>query len=159
MKKVLSIILIVIILIILLANILSILEFSFFGFRMFRVASGSMEPEIPINSLIIIKKENDYHEGDIVTYHDSVSYTTHRIIKIDDVVVITKGDANEIDDDPITKESILGKVVFKISFIRFVTDLMKKPISWVVLFAAGMLILYKMPISKRLLRRKSRIDS
>ena len=158
MNKVLKILLIVVIFIILLINILSALEFSFLGFRMFRVASGSMEPTIPINSLIIIKKEKEYKEKDIVTYRDSSGYTTHRIIKVNEESVTTQGDANEISDKPITKESIIGKVVLKISLLKDITEILKKPISWVILFGIGILIVLKAPIKVKRVENKSKTE-
>ena len=60
MKNVLKVLLIVVVFIILLVNVLSILEVSFFGFRVFRIASGSMEPTLPINTLILIRKQDRY---------------------------------------------------------------------------------------------------
>ena len=76
MKKVFSVILLVLIFIVLLFNIVSIFEFSFFGFRIFKVATGSMEPTLAINSIIVVKKTNDLNIGDIITFQDSRGYTT-----------------------------------------------------------------------------------
>ena len=98
MKKVLSIILIVLIFILLLFNIVSIFEFSFFGFRIFKVATGSMEPTLSINSIIVVKKTDDLNIGDIITFQDSRGYTTHRIVEMNEDSITTKGDANNVKD-------------------------------------------------------------
>ncbi len=157
MKNVLKVLLIIVVLIILLVNVLSILEVSFFGFRVFRIASGSMEPTLPINTLILIRKQDRYYKNDIVTYRDSSGYTTHRVVDITDEAITTKGDANAVADTPIAKESIIGKLVFKIDFFAFAMYLFKKPIFWILFFGIGMLLMFLFPVKAKL--RVKRIDS
>ena len=94
-KVIISSILIFVVSIILLLNIFSALRLSFFGYRLFQVQTGSMEPKIKINDLIIIKEKRNYKKNDIVTYKDeNNNYVTHRIVKITKKEVIAKGDAN-----------------------------------------------------------------
>lgn len=86
-----------------------------FGYSILNVSSGSMEQEIKVNDLIIIKKTDDYQVNDIVTYlkdGDDIP-VTHRIIKITpEGLYITKGDANNTEDRfPVEKDEILGEVV------------------------------------------------
>ena len=86
---------------------------NFFGYTFFEVVSGSMSPYIEKSDFIFIDvTDNDYKEKDVVTFEsDDGSFITHRIIKITDTAVITKGDANNTIDNPITKDKIIGKVV------------------------------------------------
>ena len=49
---------------------------------------------------------------DIITYKSDNAFITHRIIKMDGDSIIAKGDNNNTQDKPITKDAVLGKVVF-----------------------------------------------
>ena len=86
---------------------------SYFGYTFFEVASGSMSDAINVLDLVVIKLDNeDLKIGDVVTYKNGKDFITHRINKINDEKIITKGDANNDVDKPIIKEDIIGKVVF-----------------------------------------------
>lgn len=85
--------------------------FETFGYSFFNVATGSMEPAISQNDIIIVKKTDDYVVGDIVTFEKDGEYITHRIIDIANDIVTTKGDANNTNDVAISKEDIIGEVI------------------------------------------------
>lgn len=84
---------------------------NFFGYAIFEVASGSMEPTITTNDLIIIKITNKVKINDIITYRNSGAFITHRIVQTEGDYFITRGDANNSQDIPISTSQILGKVV------------------------------------------------
>lgn len=77
------------------------------------IKSGSMQPILNIGDIIIIKKQNDYEIGDIITYNFNDEYfVTHRIIEKIDKDFITKGDNNTCEDEEHVKlENIEGKVI------------------------------------------------
>ena len=83
-----------------------------FGYTFFEVGSGSMSPTILSNDVIIVKLNEDYQVNDIVTFRYDNSIVTHRIVKIFDDKIITKGDVNNIRDLSVKKKFIIGKVVF-----------------------------------------------
>ena len=83
-----------------------------FGYSIFSTETASMSPTIEIGDIVIVKIGKDVQEKDIITYRDDNSFITHRIIKIDGDSIIAKGDNNNTQDKPITKDAILGKVVF-----------------------------------------------
>lgn len=85
---------------------------SVFGYTYFEVASGSMEPEIGVHDIVILKLNSDYKVNDIVTYISDEDFVTHRIIGINNKMIVTKGDANNTKDNPITYKEIIGKVVY-----------------------------------------------
>ena len=85
--------------------------FEIFGYSVFNVATGSMEPTIKQNDIIIVKTTNQYQEKDIITFEKDGDYITHRIININDNNIITKGDANNTNDVAISKDAVVGKVV------------------------------------------------
>lgn len=84
-----------------------------FGNGCLIVVTGSMEPTIHIKELIIIQEQKDYKINDIVTYKNKENnFVTHRIIEINGNEIITRGDNNTINDDPIKVTDIEGKVIF-----------------------------------------------
>lgn len=82
-------------------------------FHFYLIQTGSMRPEIQIGEIVMVKKKQDYQEGDIVTYQVNQSYfVTHRIIEKTEKGFFTKGDFNNTKDEKIVqKEEIQGKVV------------------------------------------------
>ncbi len=84
------------------------------GYKPLVVLSGSMKPTFKVGSVIYYKKvdASKLHEDDIITFHyDNETFITHRIIKIEDGMYQTKGDANNTPDyKMIPYENIQGKV-------------------------------------------------
>lgn len=91
------------------------------NFKFFIVESGSMQPSLNIGELIAVNEKEDYKVDDIVTFYekDFGGYVTHRIIDINEKgMITTKGDFNNtIDKMQITKENIIGKVVYNSGFL------------------------------------------
>ena len=87
----------------------------FLGYGYGMILSGSMEPSLSINDLIIVKEKDSYNVGDIVVFENGNILTTHRIISQDINKIITKGDANNTEDNPINPSAIKGKLVHSIS--------------------------------------------
>lgn len=86
-----------------------------FGYTYYSVATGSMKPVISPNDLIFVKITKNVSKGDIITFKDSASIVTHRLIDINNNKYITKGDANNTSDTGISKSDIIGKVVYVIT--------------------------------------------
>lgn len=85
----------------------------FFGSSPLIVVTGSMEPTIHIKEFIIIKEMENYKVNDIVTYKNNENnFVTHRIVEKNEDTIITRGDNNTINDEPIKVDNIEGKVVF-----------------------------------------------
>ena len=79
--------------------------------EIFEVETGSMEDGIHPGDYVLILQKELYVTGDIVTYAKDGYYITHRIIKIDSEGIVTKGDANNTEDEKIDKSAIVGKVI------------------------------------------------
>lgn len=97
-----------------------------FSYQPVAVATGSMEKEIFIGDIVIIKKcsVNDIIEGDIIQYKLDGYTVIHRVVtkeqKQGDVYFITKGDNNkQIDMYPVNEEQVIGKVVLKIRYLGY----------------------------------------
>lgn len=85
--------------------------FDFFGFSIFRVETGSMEPVIKQNDIIIVKKQKNYKLKDIITFKSEKEYVTHRIVSKRGETIVTKGDANNTKDVAIQMSQVVGKVI------------------------------------------------
>jgi len=97
-----------------------------FGWKMLVVQSGSMEPAIKTGSVVLIKKQDTYSMGDIITFaNGGMDSTTHRVTKTTVVkgkeIFTTKGDANQGEDrEAVGIDSILGKAVFSVPYLGYV---------------------------------------
>ncbi len=90
-----------------------------FGYSIFQIETGSMSKALEIEDIIIVKIGNqDLKKDDIITFKQDNNLITHRIIKIDNDVITTKGDSNSAEDEPIKKEDIVGKVEIIIPNVR-----------------------------------------
>ena len=79
----------------------------------YKVITGSMEPKIKSGDYILVIKSKEYKKGDIVTYFNDGYYVTHRIESINGNKVVTKGDANNKEDEVFDSNSIIGKLIYK----------------------------------------------
>lgn len=86
-----------------------------FGYEIYNVVSGSMEPEIPVGSLILVTpvRPESLAEGDIIAFESAGSVVTHRVAENKKLEgeLITKGDANEKEDiRPVPYAGVIGLV-------------------------------------------------
>ena len=104
---------------------------SYFGYRIYNVLTNSMvgEAEDCFNAgdIIIVKltEPEEVEIGDIITFvpgRDERSYLTHRVVEVNHelngipgIYFVTRGDANNSDDPPISGSMLVGKKVFTIS--------------------------------------------
>lgn len=107
LKKVLNIFLIIIIV---LLGLYIILRFTN-TLEIYEVQTGSMEDGIQVGDYILINKRSNYKVNDVITFERDDGYITHRIVSIEEDKIITKGDANNTEDDAIDKKSVIGKVI------------------------------------------------
>ena len=90
------------------------------GTGFFIVTSGSMRPEIPVGSLLLVAEvsEDDIREDDVITFFATAGndIVTHRVREIlsenGRKVFITRGDANNTDDPPLEYDRIIGRLLF-----------------------------------------------
>lgn len=89
----------------------------------FIVKSGSMEPTIKKQSLVIVAPKSIYKVDDIITYRKSNTTITHRLVeKIGEDTFKTKGDHNDTADLDFVKEgSVVGKVILVLPFFGILT--------------------------------------
>ena len=118
-KKIVNIILIILIVLISIFAVLKIAN----KVEIYKVQTGSMEDNIHTGDYILLLKKSDYNVGDIVTFKVKDYHVTHRIIKENGDKIITKGDANNKEDEEISKKDIIGKVVFSGGLLNFIIEI------------------------------------
>lgn len=122
------------------------------GYKFMIVSSGSMEPTLPVGSLVVIKPcdYEDLELGDIVTMDTSASYLTHRVYgkKIDGEVIdpsdprydspearwFTKGDNNDTLDGAINNE-VVGTVEYCFKSVGVVVRYVKSNYTYLIAMA------------------------
>ena len=149
MKKIFKVSFYVVMLVIVTFNIFSAMNIPFFGFQLFRVGSGSMEPILSVNDLVLVQKKEKYQIDDIITFKNNDAYVTHRIIEINGDNYLTKGDANNTVDDEIDKDAVIGKMIYKFMILGFISNMFRSPIALVLLFVIGIFITILIPDSKK----------
>ena len=114
---------------------------SVFGFSVLQVTSGSMEPEIPVGGIVIVRrvKPDSLKVGDVISFYSndvdiSGKVNTHRIIEIKqsesgEKIFRTKGDANEYADTAAVFEiDLVGKMIMNLGSVGgSVFDILRNP--------------------------------
>lgn len=98
------------------------------GIEPYGILSNSMEPLIPVGSVIYVKscEAQDVEEGDVITFKlgaASANVATHRIVEKDSDAeqFVTKGDYNnEADANPVAFERLIGKHVMTIPYLGYI---------------------------------------
>ena len=88
--------------------------------EIYRVKTGSMEEKIHVGDYILIYRQESYNVGEVVTYTSNEGFITHRIIRKDGNKIITKGDANDSEDNEIIESTIVGKVIMSGGTLNFI---------------------------------------
>ena len=99
-------------------NILEKEYVNIFGYTYFKVETASMADTIMIGDIVIVKINGDFLENDIISYKENNKIITHRIVKIDNDKIITKGDNNNVADSEIFQKDVIGKVVFVVKNVE-----------------------------------------
>ena len=127
------------------------------------VASGSMIPELEVYDVLIVQGHEpfkDVEKGDIIVFNrpsDHNRVIVHRVASIIDdepKTLRTKGDANPASipgtDFPITEEEYIGKVVYTLPQVGYVTQLLKPPINYVIIaLVIGVMIVKQITKKKK----------
>ena len=126
------------------------------GYSVFRVMTGSMEPEIREDSLLVVKKtpSEDIVPGDVISFFSpdpmlEGAVNTHRVVRIEKengrTQFITKGDANVIEDTyPVDASALVGKAVFKSYWLGKAVSLLANPLVFGIIILLPLLIILLM---------------
>jgi len=107
------------------------------GFQPSIIASGSMRPTLDVGDIAITVQTHpeNIKVGDIIQYwrQGETAPIIHRVIQIERAggitYIVTKGDANDASDEPITVTQTVGKVVLIIPKIGWISIALKTAIS------------------------------
>ena len=130
------------------------------------VASGSMIPELEVYDVLVVQGHEPFEDleiGDIIVFNrpsDHNRVIVHRVVSITDddpITLRTKGDANPASipgtDFPITEEEYIGKVVYTLPQVGYITQLLKPPINYVIIVVVIGIMVVKQ-ITKRKKEKK-----
>lgn len=112
-----------------------------FGIGMGVVMTGSMEPNITEEDLIIVKSADEYHIDEVIVYQSQGKLIVHRIIEIDGDMIITKGDANNVSDEAININQVKGKVTKVLVGFGSLIKFIKSPFGVVLILGVAILLL------------------
>ena len=128
----------------------------FTGIQSYVVISGSMEPTIPVGSMVYAKPVTpaSVKEGDIIVFYSTdpdVSGSnalpvTHRVVKNNktDSEIITKGDANAQEDlFPVSYVNVKGIVLQHVPYLGYVASPLASPmgkLALILIILAGYLL-------------------
>lgn len=118
------------------------------GLNVYTIISGSMQPTYNVGDLIYVKKvpAEMIEVGDPITFvlNEDLVVATHRVVKIDteNQRFYTKGDNNQIaDTNPVHFKNLIGKPIFKIPYLGYVSDWVQSPPGIYVAIAVGVALL------------------
>lgn len=126
------------------------------GYSVFRVMTGSMEPEIREDSLLVVQKTppEDIAPGDVISFFSpdpmlEGAVNTHRVVRVEKengrIQFITKGDANVIEDTyPVDASALVGKAVFKSYWLGKAVSLLSNPLVFGIIILLPLLIILLM---------------
>lgn len=98
-----------------------------FGMGMAVVMSGSMEPTLSTGDLVFVRAADAVAVSDIVVFQTEGRLVVHRVVATDGNVVVTRGDANDVDDAPITASAIKGVVVARVPVVGVLVQALRTP--------------------------------
>lgn len=127
------------------------------------VASGSMVPVLEVYDVLVVQGHDPFKEieiGDIIVFNrpsDHNRVIVHRVVSIIDEnpkIIRTQGDANPASipgtDFPISEEEYIGKVVFTLPQVGYVTQVLKPPTNYIIIaIVIGVMIVKQMMGKKK----------
>ncbi len=135
------------------------------------VASGSMIPELEVYDVLIVQGHEPFEDietGDVIVFNrpsDHNRVIVHRVVSIisdEPKEIRTKGDANPASipgtDFPITEEEYIGKVVYTLPQVGYVTQLLKPPINYIIIAVVIGVMIVKQVTKKKKLKDTTHSD-
>lgn len=123
------------------------------GATAYTVLTGSMRPSYPPGDLLVVRDVpmEEISIGDVVTYQlesGKPEVVTHRIVGVSATLngerqFTLRGDANNVDDDPVIEAQVRGKLWYAIPKLGFVNSAFNgQQRSWMTLVAVTGLLTY-----------------
>ena len=121
------------------------------GFQPSIIASGSMRPTLDVGDIAITvqTRPETIKVGDIIQYwkQGEPAPTIHRVVEVykagDTTYFVTRGDANNAPDDPISPTRTVGKLIFTIPKLGWISIALKTATAKIfAFFSANTLLAY-----------------
>ena len=147
MVKTICNILSTIILVVLLALAAVLIVPVILGYTELAVLTGSMQPTIPVGSLVYVKpvEASELEVGDVCTYYlsDGETFVTHRVISIDSdaQTLVTQGDANEDPDGDLPFSQVYGRADFHLPYLGIAIQNIRTPVGITTICGVVMLVI------------------
>lgn len=126
------------------ASCVPILVPQIMGYEIYHVLTGSMEPEIPVGSILYVEKvaPENIVTDDVIAFHGADGIITHRVVEnhVVEGELTTKGDANAGEDlSAVDYEAVIGRVAKHYPMIGAIMDLYTSAVGkvYLILFAAS----------------------
>ena len=121
-----------------------------FGYQFYVIVSPSMEPELCVGDVILSKKYTgqEIETGDIITFvgkEGSLAgkVVTHQVIAVDEsggeMMIITKGLANNVEDPAITENDVLSVMQRKMAVFGSIYRVMTSTPGFILLILLPLL--------------------
>ncbi|KQY47174.1 signal peptidase I [Cellulomonas sp. Root137] len=119
----------------------------------YTILTGSMQPTLPPGTLVVTRvvPVESIDIGDVLTYQlhsNQPEVVTHRVVGVGftgegERLVVTRGDANNVDDDPVRAVQVRGVVAYHVPYLGYLNTWVgiNRP-GWLLKSVAGALILY-----------------
>lgn len=78
------------------------------------ITSSSMWPSLKQGDIVFIRgvsAKEELNLGEVVVYENEKGFTIHRVAKLNEDTLVTRGDANNKDDEPVSYDKVVGKAV------------------------------------------------
>lgn len=121
------------------------------GIHLYNIDSGSMTPSLKVGTLVVVRPQNDYQVGQVITFKAQSAQTqtiTHRIVDRQEkngiIAFTTKGDANDSADDfLVVKDRVIGREILKLPYFGYFVLFAQKPLGLILLIIVpATLIIY-----------------
>ncbi|MDD5863368.1 MAG: signal peptidase I [Firmicutes bacterium] len=127
------------------------------GYSMLRVLTASMEPAIPVDSLLIVHETppEQIQPGDVISFYSpdpdlQGAVNTHRVTAVSEqdgsLRFTTQGDANAVSDEyPVSAEDMIGKVIFVSPWLGKLIRLIGNPLIYfpMIFIPLGLLVFFE----------------
>ncbi|MBQ9768615.1 MAG: signal peptidase I [Clostridia bacterium] len=121
------------------------------GLNVYNVISGSMEPTYSVGDLIYVKTVDYEDVAEKVKVDDPITFVlnedkvvaTHRVVRIDakEELIYTKGDTNNTIDPAVHFKNVIGKPIFSIPLLGYVSAFMQTTTGMIVTISLGALLI------------------
>lgn len=101
------------------------------GFKPSVVASGSMRPSFDVGDIAITVQTSPQaiKPGDVIQYLRDNEFIMHRVVEVESIngaiFFVTKGDANNVLDVPVSQNAVAGKVLYIVPKLGWVSIYLK----------------------------------